>query len=180
TEVTNESIAIVDPNRSIDLTANLWYAIVSTLFVALIVTLIVQRVTEPALGPYRPEEAGDVAHDESDVPEGEPRGLRFAALGALAAIVVVVLLAAFPDAPLRNPETGDLFNDSPLMDGLIFIITMVFLVAGICFGIGARTISSAVDVINAIVKTFAGLASLIFLLLLISQFIAFFNFSNMP
>lgn len=180
TEVTNESIAIVDPNRSIDLTANLWFAIASTLFVALVVTFVVQRVTEPSLGPYRPEDAGDAAHEEDEVPEGEPRGLRFAALGALAALLVVVLLTAFPEAPLRNPETGDIFNDSPLMDGLIFIITMVFLVAGICFGIGARTINSSVDVINAIVKTFAGLSSLIFLLLLISQFIAFFNFSNMP
>jgi aminobenzoyl-glutamate transport protein len=35
-------------------------------------------------------------------------------------------------------------------------------------------------VINAIQTTFAGLASLVFLLLLISQFIAYFNFSNMP
>jgi aminobenzoyl-glutamate transport protein len=35
-------------------------------------------------------------------------------------------------------------------------------------------------VINAIVKTFASLAGLVFVLLLISQFIAYFNFSNMP
>jgi aminobenzoyl-glutamate transport protein len=91
-----------------------------------------------------------------------------------------VLLIVFPDAPLRNPETGAIFNDSPLMDGLIFIITLIFLVAGICFGIGAKTITSSTDVINAIVKTFSGLSGLIFLLLLISQFIAFFNFSNMP
>ena len=66
------------------------------------------------------------------------------------------------------------------MDSLIFIITMIFLVAGICYGVGAKTITSSVDVIDAIVKTFAGLAGLVFLLLLISQFIAYFNFSNMP
>ena len=34
--------------------------------------------------------------------------------------------------------------------------------------------------INAITKTFASLSGLIFMLLLISQFIAYFNFSNMP
>ena len=66
------------------------------------------------------------------------------------------------------------------MDSLIFIITLIFLVAGICYGIGAKTIKSSVDVINAITKTFAGLAGLIFMLLLISQFIAYFNFTNMP
>jgi aminobenzoyl-glutamate transport protein len=85
-----------------------------------------------------------------------------------------------PDAPLRNPETGDIFNNSPLMNSLIFIITLLFLFAGLGFGIGARTFSSSVDVIAGIEKAFAGLASLVFLLLLISQFIAYFNYSNMP
>ena len=32
--------------------------------------------------------------------------------------------------------------------------------------------------INAIVKTFAGLAGLVFMLLMISQFIAYFNYSQ--
>jgi aminobenzoyl-glutamate transport protein len=177
TEVTNEAIHIADPNRSIDLTANLWFSIASTIFVAIVITFIVQRITEPGLGRY----TGDVAGvDEDEVPAGEPRGLRFATYGGLATLGVITLLTVLPDAPLRNPETGAIFNNSPLMDGLIFIITLVFLVAGICFGVGAKTITSSVDVINAIVKTFSGLSGLIFLLLLISQFIAFFNFSNIP
>jgi aminobenzoyl-glutamate transport protein len=39
---------------------------------------------------------------------------------------------------------------------------------------------SANEVIAAITKTFAGLAGLIFMLLMISQFIAYFNYTNMP
>jgi aminobenzoyl-glutamate transport protein len=177
TEVTNEAIQLVDPNRSIDLTANLYFSIASTVFVALVITFVAQRVTEPSLGAYEGE---DVVHSDDEVPAGEPRGLRFALFGTLAAVAVVTLLTVLPDAPLRNPDTGHIFNNSPLMDSLIFIITMIFLVAGICYGVGAKTITSSVDVINAITKTFAGLAGLVFLLLLISQFIAYFNFSNMP
>jgi aminobenzoyl-glutamate transport protein len=178
TEVTNESIALVDPNKSIDLTANLWFAIASTFFVALVITLVAERITTRSLGSYTPE--GDVPIVEDEVPEGEGKGLRFASFGLLGALAVVVLCTVLPDAPLQNPETGSIFNDSPLMESLIFIITMLFLVAGICYGIGAKTITSSVDVINAIVKTFSGLAGLVFLLLIISQFIAYFNFSNMP
>ena len=189
TEVTNEAIHLADPNRSIDLTANLWFSIVSTFFVAIVITFVCQKITEPSLGPYVPEPREPPSGDRGDIPiipvddeipAGEPRGLRFASLGALAAFTVVVLLTVFPNAPLRNPETGAIFNNSPLMESLIFIITMIFLVAGICYGVGAKTISSSVDVINAIVKTFSGLSGLVFLLLLISQFIAWFNFSNMP
>ena len=196
TEVTNEAIHLADPTKSIDLTANLWFAIASTVFVALVITVIAQRITEPALGAYEGRPAGpdgdgdggggaeaaggDDGDEKEKVPAGEGRGLRFATWGLLAAAAVVVLLTVLPDAPLRNPDTGSIFNNSPLMESLIFIITMLFLVAGICFGIGAKTINSSVDVINAITKTFAGLSSLVFLLLLISQFIAYFNFSNMP
>jgi aminobenzoyl-glutamate transport protein len=178
TEVTNEAIHLAEPDRSIDLTANLWFSIASTVFVAVVITFVLQRITEPALGRYEPE--GDVELPEDEVPAGESRGLRFAALGTLAAIAVVTLLSVLPDAPLRNPETGAILNNSPLMDSLIFIISMLFLVAGISFGIGARTMTSSVDVINGITKAFAGLAGLVFLLLLISQFIAYFNYSNMP
>ena len=137
--------------------------------------MVLQRITEPALGAYVGEAA---APAEDEVPAGEQRGLRFASLGLLTAVVVVVLLTVLPDAPLRNPETGDIFNNSPLMDSLIFIITMVFLVAGICFGVGAGTITSSVDVIRAITKTFAGLAGLVFLLLLIT--VHAYSLRNMP
>jgi aminobenzoyl-glutamate transport protein len=180
TEVTNEAIAIADPGQSIDLTANLWFSIVSTIFVALVIAFVAERITEKTLGPYHNEGVSDVRQVDDEIPAGEPRGLRWASWGVLATIAFVVLLTVFPDAPLRNPETGAIFNDSPLMDSLIFIITLIFLVAGVCFGLGAKTIGSSVDVINAITKTFAGLSGLVFLLLLISQFIAWFNFSNMP
>lgn len=188
TEVTNEAIALAEPDQSIGLTANLWFSIASTFFVALVITIVAERITERSLGTYTPEPAepavGDVpvveVVEEAEVPEGEAKGLRYASFGMLGAIAVVLLLTVLPDAPLRNPDTGSIFEDSPLMESLIVIITMVFLVAGICFGIGAKTISNSVDVINAIVKTFAGLASLVFLLLIISQFIAYFNFSNLP
>jgi aminobenzoyl-glutamate transport protein len=34
----NEAIAIADPTKSIDLTANLWFAIASTFFAAIVIT----------------------------------------------------------------------------------------------------------------------------------------------
>ena len=179
TEVTNEAIGLADPNRSIDLTANLWFSIASTVFVAVVITAIAQRITVPALGKF--EGGADVsAAADDDVPENEARGLKFASYFVLAAVAGITLLTVLPDAPLRNPETGAIFNDSPLMASLIFIITMLFLVAGIGFGIGAGTIHGSVDVINGITKAWSGLSSLLFLLLLISQFIAYFNFSNIP
>jgi aminobenzoyl-glutamate transport protein len=66
------------------------------------------------------------------------------------------------------------------MDSLIVIITLFFYVAGYLYGRGAGTIKGSADVIETITKSWAGLAGLLFLFLLIAQFIAYFNFSNIP
>jgi aminobenzoyl-glutamate transport protein len=65
------------------------------------------------------------------------------------------------------------------MDSLIVLITVVFLATGLAYGIGAQTVMSGVDAINAMTKSFASLSGLILLFLVISQFIAYFNYSNM-
>ena len=92
---------------------------------------------------------------------------------------MIALLTVFPDAPLRDPITGDIIGDSPFMDSLILIITIIFFAAGLAYGRGAGTIRTSDEVIASITKSWAGLASLLFLFLLIAQFIAYFNYSNM-
>jgi aminobenzoyl-glutamate transport protein len=192
TEVTNEAIALVDPNLKIGITANLWFNIVSTFFLTVVIVLISSRMVEKRLGKYDPAEGADPTEGFAD-PGGagtatavevdavaESRGLRFAGYASLASVVVVMLLSVFPGAPLRNPETGSLINDAPLMESLIVIITLIFLAAGIGYGHGARSLTGSTAVINAITKTWASLAGLLFMLFLIAQFIAYFNYSNMP
>jgi aminobenzoyl-glutamate transport protein len=56
---------------------------------------------------------------------------------------------------------------------------VVFLVTGTAYGVGAKTMKSLTDVIKAIEKTLSGMGGLIFLFLIISQFVAYFNYSNM-
>lgn len=109
---------------------------------------------------------------------GESRGLRMAGIYVLVALAIVALLTFLPNAPLRNPETGEVFGNSPFMSSLLFIISMLFLAAGLGYAKGAGTLKGSNEVIGAITKTFNGLGGLIFLMLLIAQFIAFFNYSN--
>jgi aminobenzoyl-glutamate transport protein len=187
TEITNESIALVDPSRSIDITANLWFGIGSTILLTILLGFITSRIVEPRLGTYDPslapangtaEAAADAATTVS--PAAEAKGLRWAGLGMLGVIVVIALLTFIPGAPLRDPETGSIIGTSPFMDSLIVIISIVFLVAGACYGKATGTIKNATDGIKLITKGWAGLAGLLFLFLLIAQFIAYFNYSNIP
>lgn len=81
------------------------------------------------------------------------------------------------DAAAANLFAGP--GDSPFMDSLIFVIMLIFLVAGVCYGAAAGTLTGSAATMAAITKTFANLGGLIFLLLVIAQFIAYFNYTNM-
>lgn len=183
TEVTNEIMAGVAPDAEpLNVTHNLYFAIVSTLFTALVMTILTERYIEPRAGKWDPSERpADAPVDH--VPAGdelahESRGLRMSGIYTLVAITIVSALTFLPGAPLRNPETGEIFGNSPFMSSLLFIISMLFLAAGLGYGTGSGSLTGSTNVINAIIKTFNGLGGLIFLMLLIAQFIAFFNYSN--
>jgi aminobenzoyl-glutamate transport protein len=191
TEMTNEAIALVDPTQSITITANWYFSTVSFLVMAVVMTFVTARIIEPRLGAYDPREAlGHAPGEATEIPTpddaeevdaaAEGRGLRGALWGFLIGLAVVLLFTLPPGAPLRDPATGNIVGTTPFMNSLIFIISLLFLTAGIGYGRGAGTITSSVDVVNGVTKTFSGLAGLVFMLLVISQFIAYFNFSRMP
>lgn len=184
TEIANESILLIG-GEPITILNNYFFGVVSLLIMCLVATILTEKVVEPRLGPWDRSLAGDDsgsadAEMSAEAKAAEAKGLKYALYGFLGTLALVALITAPPGAPLRHPETGDILGATPFMDSLLFIIALFFLVAGICYGIGAGTVKSADDVIAAITKTFSGMGGLILMFLMIAQFIAYFNYSNMP
>jgi len=179
-EFTNDAARLVDPNRTIGLASNVWFSIASVILLTIIVAFITDRVTAPRLGTYQPENGSVTGAEQSaELSPEESRGLRNAGLGILALIVVFCLLTIPSGAPLRNPTTGELIGNSPFMNGLIAVIMLSFLVTGWAYGIGAGTVRTLTDVIKAIEKAITGLGGTIFLFFVLSQFVAYFTYTNM-
>ncbi len=185
TEITNEAIGQSGAEH-LTVTANFYFSIASSILMAVVAFIVTVRIVEPRLGTYDPAtgdptfvSGGSEALDE-DAATAESRGLRYALYGLLVMVAGIALLTIPSSAPLRHPDTGDIIGNTPFMSALIFLITLIFLICGICYGVGAKTITSSQDVIDGVTQTFAGLAGLIFMLLMIAQFIAFFNWTNMP
>src|SRR5215467_11941450 len=174
TEITNDAIHLLNPNESIPITANAWFSIASVVMLTAVVSVITDKFVEPRLGKY----AGDTPSASDGMSAEESRGLKYAAWGLLGVLALFALLTLPLGAPLRNAETGSLIANSPFLNGLIGFIALVFLVAGAAYGLGARTMTSTAEVIEAMEKAIAGLGGLILLLFIISQFLAYFAYTN--
>lgn len=178
-EITNEVLtsAGMEP---LAVTQNFYFAIASSILMAIVAVLVTVKITEPRLGAYLPAEgSGTDAEVEVDH-DAEARGLRYALWALLGYAVVIALLTVPPGAPLREPETGAIIGATPFMASLIFIISLGFLVCGVAYGRGARTLVGGNAAVGAVTKTFASLGGLLVMFLMIAQFIALFNWSNLP
>jgi aminobenzoyl-glutamate transport protein len=175
-EMTNDAIAIVDPAQSIAITSNFYFGIASSIILIIVCTLVTSRFVEPQLGRYESETP---LPDNQGLSADESRGLLYAGI-ALAVFLAAILLLTLPGgAPLRNPETGVIVGESPFMNSLVFLIMLVFFATGLAYGIGAKTIRTVDQVIDAITKTFADLAGLLLLFFVIGQFVAYFTYTNL-
>jgi aminobenzoyl-glutamate transport protein len=181
TEITNDAIHMVDPSKSLGLTAGLWFSMASVLLLTVVIALVTERVIEPRLGKFDagPDSKGDNKTD-AQLSEAENRGLKYAFFALIGVLVVFGLLTIPAGAPLRNPDTGALIGNSPFMNSLIVPIMFIFLATGIAYGRGAGTIRTANEVLGAMTKAVSSLGGTILLFLVISQFIAYFNYSNIP
>ncbi|WP_347266105.1 AbgT family transporter [Paracoccus sp. (in: a-proteobacteria)] len=176
--VANDAIHMVNPNAAISDVGNLFFMIVSSILMAIIVTILTERFVEPRLGSY---EGGVEVEGGVDLSEAEQRGLKYAGRALLGFVLVVGALTAppIPYGILRNQVTGGIMAGSPFMTGLIVLISLLFLVVGYAYGRGAGTIANVTAAIGLVVKTWSNLAGMIFLLFVIANFIAFFNFTNL-
>ncbi|OTN76412.1 hypothetical protein A5886_001489 [Enterococcus sp. 8G7_MSG3316] len=175
TEIANDAVQIVDPTYNIDLMANIYFSIASTILVVIVCTLINEKLIEPRLGVYDRNQFDGNLEEQMD----DSQGLRYALFGFLAVVVMIMAITLPSGAPLRHAETNQIIGSTPFMDSLIALIMLLFLIPSICYGLGVGKIKSSLDVVNPIIKVFSNLSGMIFLLLIIAQFIAYFNFTNM-
>ncbi len=176
TEITNDAIALVDPSRTISLTSTFWFSVASVAMLTVLIAQITDRMIEPRLGAYRGEYR--LEEETEGNREAEARGLRWALWGLLGTLAFVAALTLPPGAPLRDPVSGAIIGATPFMNSLIVTIAILFLVCGICYGRGSGTMTHVDQVVAAMTKSLSSLSGLLLLLFVISQFLAFFNYSN--
>ncbi len=193
---TSISSRLVDPTFHISLTSNLFIMIVSSLVLTLVGTLITENKIIPKLGFFHEkhyDETGELEVIEDfdrqiilSKDYKERRGFKWAVIVGCA-YVLFLIWSLIPHLPLSGllldlKETTYLKmlfgENSYFQDGFTFLISMLFLICGIAYGIGSKKFVSDKDFITSTSLSMKNVGYMIGLFFVASQFITLFRTSN--
>jgi aminobenzoyl-glutamate transport protein len=173
--ITTEAVNVVDsvPTAPVNIASNWYFAIASGVVLPLIGGYIIDRVLEPRLGTYH----GPGAQEATEVTAGERTALR-ATAGVVGVLIVIAVTGwLLPGSPLRG-EGGALI-ESPFLEALVPVLMLLFLTAGITYGVATRVITKASDVPDMMVEAMRALAGYVVFIFIAAQVIAIFEWSEL-
>jgi len=191
---------LIDEVFHVSLTSNLYIIIAMTFLISFIGTIILEKFIFPKLGRYKEKEVTELYQTEEldiiDVEEEEQKkiaidkkekkGLRYAMITGII-VVMLFIYMIIPNLPLSgmlldmNETTylNQLFGiNSYFQDGFTYMMALLFLIMGIAYGIGAKTIKNDKDIINGATSYLNEVGGLIIMIFFASQFIAIFKKTN--
>lgn len=178
--ISQEAARIIDPEYVVGAEANWYFMAVSTFLVSGIGYFVTEKIVEPSLGKYNPDDADDPSVLDTKVERLtalEKKGLLWSGVSMLIFCLLLAWTIVPTDGILRHPTTG-LVAGSPFLHGIVVFIFVFFAIPGIVYGKITNTIKTNDDVVNAMSAAMSSLGMLIVLVFFAAQFTTFFNWSN--
>ena len=195
---TTTASRMIDPNYHISLLSNLYIMIVSTIVLSIVGAVVVEKIIAPKLGKYRVkkqlntlEEFEIIGEEEIEqtalsLDYNEKRGFKIASIVSIIFILFFIysVIPGLPGSGLLldyNEETylKQIFGEnSYFQDGFTYMISLIFLVAGIVYGYTAKKFKNNTDLINKCSEPLAKIGTMLLLIFVASQFIGIFKKSN--
>lgn len=178
--LSTSAIKIVNPTYVVNPLANSIFMFFYTFFVTLVIALVTDKYIEPKLQKYEIEETKDDVDLTSGINSDEKKGLKWALIGILISILIVLIFSVPENAPLRHPTTGKLLLGwSPLLSSIVPISCFIFFMPGLFFGIASKKIKNDKDLMGLFFKSVDGFGAFIVLCFFASQFIGWFGYTEL-
>jgi aminobenzoyl-glutamate transport protein len=188
--ITTTAAQIVLPGYSVQPTANYFFMAASTFLITIIGALITDKIVEPRLGKY---DGPQLEMDSSStITDEEKKGMRLAGIAMLVFIALVLMLVLPTNAVLkwnakeiadfvakngRQPGTMEILKPF-FSESIVFLLMLSFLIPGLFYGIGAKTIKSHRDVIKSLNKAMSSCGPVLVIIFVSAQFAFVFSKSN--
>ena len=178
-ELAKSSVTLIDPNYTYGYTGNLFFIVISSLLLALAISIVTE-----ILSRKRPVK---ISNEEVEISEKlDKKGLRRALL-ALGVMILIFVYSIIPNLPfsgflLDNTQklyVNKLFSaNAPFVDGILFIVSFAFVVCAIIYGVTTKQIKNEKDISKCLTNSLNGLGEMLLLIFVASQFIALFKYTN--
>ncbi|MFS2223251.1 p-aminobenzoyl-glutamate transporter [Pantoea sp. B65] len=172
--ISTEAAKAVDDAIQVTVIDNWYFMATSVIVLTITGALLTDKFIEPRL----PKWQGSAEDKLETLTPQQNRGLMMSGIAALVFIIVVAAMVLPEAAPLRDPQTGSVIP-SPFINGIVSIIILFFFTVAITYGVATRQIRRPDDITNHLVEPMKNMAGFIVMVFPLSQFVAFFNWSNM-
>lgn len=177
--ITETAAQMIDPEYIVGPEVNWYFMFASTFFITGMGAFVTEKIVEPKLGKYNPEEASeDLSKDKmGKLTDQEKSGLKMAGLAMVAVSALIALTIVPENGVLRNPVTGEVAG-SPFLKSIVAFIFVFFAIPGFVYGKVVGTMKNDRDVIDAMSKSMSSMGMYIVLVFFAAQFVAFFKWTN--
>jgi aminobenzoyl-glutamate transport protein len=169
--LSTEAARIVEPTYTVQASSNYYFMVASTFLITLVGASVNRFIVEPRLPRHMPE-----GHKTSvkELNSQEKKAVKWS-MGVFVMLFGIVLALVLPQNGLLRDEKGEL---GPFYSSLIFLITIIFLICGLVYGIMTQKIKNDKDAVTMTSESMAQMGSYIVLVFFASQFLAYFAWSN--
>lgn len=178
--ITQTAVSIIDPNYEVAVMGNYFFLVASTFLITILGTIITDKIVEPRLGKYDDSQTEGEDDSLTTITPVEKKGLIAAGIVALVFVAAVVVACVVPNSFMLN-EKGQIFGSpaSPFVNGIVVLITFLFMLPGIAYGKTVGTFTKQDGACNAMSKAMGSMGSFLALAFVSAQFINYFNYTKL-
>ena len=196
---TQTAARLIDSNYHVALTSNLIIIIITSIILSIVGTMVIEKIIIPKLGRYK--DINDMARtNEIEVIESieeaeqrklaeeihEKKGMKYASITAIL-FALFFIYSLIPNLPFSGmlldmeeyTYLGQVFGpNSYFQDGFTYMVSLFFIVTGLSYGLGAKTIKNDKELLVDSSKYMIEVSALIPMVFFATQFIAVFRKTN--
>ncbi len=173
--LTEKAAQLLQANYVVSAASNWYFMIASTFFLTLLGTWICERLVEPRLGAWTPTHTSDTVSMQQKLSASERKALLWSCITFIIGILVLVLISV-PEGAILRDESGSL---KPLEKSIVTVLMLLFLVSGLVYAWMTQSVRSDKDAATMASDGMATMGGYIVLSFVMSQFIAYFRWSNL-
>lgn len=175
--ITQEAANGIIAGTEVSPAVNYYFMIVSTFLMATVGAWVTKKIVIPQVGPYVPPKGHIVDNESFELSLKEKKGLKNAGLFTLLFFIVIGVILFPADSIFRGPN-GTLVP-SPFLSSIVPFLLLWFIGLSISYGVTAKTIKSEADIPKYMAQAIEEMSGYIVLVFVISQFVQFFNWTNL-